>query len=136
MLQTRGHPYNGSSAPTSTTFSQSRYVTGYYITKAPLVERRRLAAGLVSGAVIVTPVTKQQAAALTKVPLCDLPRRYRHNSNGKSKPVETLAEHLERATPTELVEAARVYGIGRLFDSAIVPVINDDRVARTGDAAV
>jgi hypothetical protein len=52
----------------------------------------------------------------------------RGNGNGgKSEHVETLAERLERATPAELAEAARVYGIGRLFDTAIVPIIDEDR---------
>jgi hypothetical protein len=56
----------------------------------------------------------------------------RNRSTGNS---ETLAEHLERATPAELAEAARIYGIGRLFDTAIVPVINEDRAAPASDAA-
>jgi hypothetical protein len=45
------------------------------------------------------------------------------NGNG----AESLAAHLGRASPDELVEAARTLGINRVWDEMISPVLVEER---------
>jgi hypothetical protein len=51
----------------------------------------------------------------------------KRNGNGKpnDKPVpETLLEHIQRSTVTELVVAVKEYGLNKFFDTAICPILN------------
>jgi hypothetical protein len=118
---------NGRPSPTSTA------ITGQYLAKAHLTYRQcvKLAAALSTGAAVVTPMTIGQAASLVGVPLADVSRARRRNGkpgNGRNGHAETLADHLVRSSAEERVEAARSYGVDRLWDTMIAPVIADERV--------
>jgi hypothetical protein len=43
--------------------------------------------------------------------------------NGQGSPDESLAEHILRSTPEEVLEAARVVGPARVWDWMIAPIV-------------
>jgi hypothetical protein len=54
-------------------------------------------------------------------------RRTNGHANGKSgRSSESLLEHLQRSTAAELAVAGNVYGVAKIFDTMIVPSIDDD----------
>jgi hypothetical protein len=125
-------PYsNGGPSPTSTA---TQVFTGQYVARAHLTKRQRaqLAADLSDGSVVVFPLTVGQAAYVAKATACDTSRRrrrkHRRRSNGNSHhDAESLAAHLGRATPDELVAAARTLGVDRIWDRMISPVLVEER---------
>jgi hypothetical protein len=123
------HHYNGKASPTS---PASRHITGQYLAKAHLNRRQRarLAAELANGTVQIAPLTVKQAAALARVSPLDVSRA-RHNgkhANGRS-PGEMLAEQIRRTPASDRLAAARIIGIGELWDSMIAPVCSEERTA-------
>jgi hypothetical protein len=53
-----------------------------------------------------------------------------HLCNGQPKPKPTLADHLVRSSAEERVEAARAFGVDRVWDSMIAPVIAEERASQ------
>jgi hypothetical protein len=107
-------------------------------------QRARLAADVVTGARGFVP-SCEQACVLFGVPRYVLSRclkarrefAARHpemaagNSNGNGHhDAESLAAHLGRATPDELVAAARVLGVDRIWDRMIAPIITEERASQ------
>lgn len=126
-------PYsNGGPSPTSTAH---QVITGQFAARAHLTRRQRaqLAADLADGSVVVFPLTVGQAAFVAKATACDTSRtrrrKHRRNGNGvhPGEHHESLAAHLGRATPDELIAAARVLGVDRISDQMIAPVIAEER---------
>ena len=124
-LLSHGSPQPASAAP--------RRVTGQYIAKAHLTRRQRarLAADLSIGTAVVGPLTVKQAAAVARVPVFNVSQARRNgrpgNGHNGHHNDESLAAHLGRASPDELVEAARKFGINRLWDELIAPVLTQER---------
>jgi hypothetical protein len=112
-------------------------VTGQFVARAHLTKRQRaqLAADLADGSVVVFPLTVGQAAFVAKATASDTSRKrrrkHRRRSNGNGvHPVEhheSLAAHMERTSPAEWQAAARIYGVDRVWDSMIAPVIAEER---------
>jgi hypothetical protein len=125
-----GAPYtNGSRAPASTTTLTGQYVARAHLTRK---QRARLAADLSTGAAVIVPVTVKQAAMLVRVPVLDVSQARRNGKHGNGRSnghEETLAEHIARSSPTERLAAARIIGVGELWDSMISPVVSDERTA-------
>jgi hypothetical protein len=110
-------------------------VTGQYVAKAHMGrwQRARLAADLTHGTAAVFPLTVKQAAAVARVPVFDVTaaRRNGKRSNGNGHhDAESLAAHLGRATPDELVAAARMLGINRVWDEMISPILSEERASQ------
>jgi hypothetical protein len=118
---------HGSPQPTS---AAPRRVTGQYIAKAHLTRRQRvkLAVALSKGAAVVAPLTVKQAAAVMKVSMFGVSKA-RHNGK-RANGHESLAEHIARSTAAERLEAARSYGVDRLWDTMIAPVIAEERASQ------
>jgi hypothetical protein len=119
---------NGQPQPTSAA------ITGQYLAKAHLTYRQyvKLAAALSTGAVVLSPMTIGQAAALVGVPVADVSRARRNGKpgNGNGKPTgaaESLAAHIARSSPAERVEAAQAIGLGVIWDTMISPACDEDR---------
>jgi len=111
----------------------TKTVTGQYLAKAHLTRRQRarLAADLSNGMAAAYPLTVKQAASILKVPLLDVTKA---RANGKradgranGHATETLAQHMERTTAAEWQEAARIYGVDRVWDLMISPIIAEER---------
>jgi len=96
--------------------------------KLDVDQRLNLAADCVSGVAPLQP-SIEQARFLFDVPRSLLSKHLRaRNGNGKPKPAPTtVAEHILRATPAELQEAARVVGVDTVSDSMVAPLIAADR---------
>jgi hypothetical protein len=53
----------------------------------------------------------------------------RNNGNGNAQGhAETLTQHLKRSSRDEFIAAVREFGISLLFDTAFVPILEQDRV--------
>jgi hypothetical protein len=84
--------------------------------------RARFAGLLVAGEIDLERLTLKQAAALCGVPVSSIPRR---NGNGHTrKPVPTLADRIEAASPEERVAAAKAFGIERVWDEMLSPIVS------------
>jgi hypothetical protein len=90
-------------------------VTGRNVAHGKRTARQRaaLAANLVTGRVILTPLTVVQAAAI-----CHVSRPLVASALGRG---ETLAAHYARVSKAERLEAAREIGIDRVWDEMIAP---------------
>jgi hypothetical protein len=103
------------------------------LAKAHLTKRQRakLAAELTIGTAVINPLTVKQAAAVARVPVFNVSQARRNGRPGNARNGhhndESLAAHLGRASPDELVEAARKFGINRLWDELIAPVLAQER---------
>jgi hypothetical protein len=91
-------------------------------------QRARLAARLVRGETILTPLTIKQAAAIcgaayhtVAVELAALKAE-----DAALPSSETLADHFSRATPAERLEAAREIGVGAIWDSMVNPLLEPE----------
>jgi hypothetical protein len=120
---------NGQPSPTSAA------ITGQYLAKAHLTYRQcvKLAAALSTGAAVLSPMTIGQAASLVGVPVADVSRARRRNGKpgtGHNGHAETLADHLVRSSAAERVEAARRYGVDRVWDHMISPVLAEERASQ------
>src|SRR5262249_39557007 len=108
-------------------------ITGQHLARAHRTRRQRarLAANLANGVAVIFPLTVKQAAALARVPVLDVTEARRNGKpgNGRNGHTETLAEHIARSSPAELMEAARVRGIDRIWDEMISPVLVEERSA-------
>jgi hypothetical protein len=87
-----------------------------YRLRRPLWQRKFMAKALVRGDLIMTPLTRTQAAAICNVPYPALAEFL-----GPCKP-ESLADHLARASQEERVEAARSIGVDAVW-SMIDPLL-------------
>jgi hypothetical protein len=98
---------------------------------ATVYQRAHLAAACVTGAALLRP-SAEQASRVFAVPRRLLAKHLRaRNRNGGgngSRKSESLAEHIARSSAAERVEAARVYGIERVWDEMISPLVAADRV--------
>jgi hypothetical protein len=122
--------YNGSPQPTSA--AHQHHITGQYLARAHLTRRQRtrLAAELANGAAVLSPPTVKQAAALARVSVFDVSKARRngkHSNRRSNGHEETLAAHMERTSPAEWQSAARIYGVDRIWDQMIAPVIAEER---------
>jgi hypothetical protein len=73
---------------------------------------------------------------LTAINCISRVRRNGKRGNGQSNGhAETLAHHMERASLAEWQQAARVYGVDRIWDCMIAPVIAEERAAETNVTA-
>ncbi|MFZ1090483.1 MAG: hypothetical protein WAN75_14810 [Xanthobacteraceae bacterium] len=114
--------------------SSSTGSRGYLGHQLPYRERVALAAKhYAEGRPIVGPTLAQLAFAY-RVSLSDvLNARSGNGGNGNGhnghKAAPTLAEQLLHATPSELIEAGQAVGIGRLWDSMIVPNLENRKAA-------
>jgi hypothetical protein len=78
-------------------------------------QRAFVAAGLVSGRIILTPFTGTQAALV-----CDV--NYSHIAEVLGRrPTESLAAHIARSTPIERAEAAREVGTDLIWEDMCLP---------------
>jgi hypothetical protein len=92
-------------------------------------QRVKLAEFLIAGSVVLVRPTAKQAAALARVPVAEI---YRARRARKSKPTPpSLVEHIAMCSPIERIEAARQYGVDRIWDEMLVPNLGARRgVAR------
>jgi hypothetical protein len=108
-------------------------VTGRFLAKNQWSEakRARLAGRLFAGEIDIVRPTLRQLVALCRVPVSSIPRAKGngHRNGHAPKPLPSLAEHFEAASPTEREEAARRIGIDVVWDSMIAPVIAEDRAS-------
>jgi hypothetical protein len=89
-----------------------------------------MAVALTTGAVIVSPMTVKQAAAVMKVPLAEVGAAHAQLTGGNGKAngtVETLADHIRRASAAERLEAAKEVGVGFVWEELICPILASDR---------
>jgi hypothetical protein len=98
-------------------------ITGQNIAKGRRSKQQRiaLAEALHAGKVELRRPTWKQSAAVTQVSLAEI---YRARQARKPKPQPpSLAEHLAQASPVERVEAARAFGVARLWDEFVLPLV-------------
>jgi hypothetical protein len=107
------HGFNKASHTTSAIIVTGRSVAHM---KRPAQYRAALAARLVDGRVVLSPLTISQASVICRVsyPLIAA-------ALGRG---ESLAEHIARSTPAQQAEAAKVIGVGAIWDSMIVPNVS------------
>jgi hypothetical protein len=92
-------------------------ITGRNVAHGKRTARQRaaLAAGLVNGRIIITPLTVVQATAICHVSYPSVAAAL-----GRG---ETLAQHFARCSEAELLVAARQIGIDRVWDTMIAPTL-------------
>jgi hypothetical protein len=79
-----------------------------------------MAKALVRGDLMMTPLTRTQAAAVCNVPYPTLVEFL-----GTRKP-ESLADHFSRASQEERVEAARAIGVNAIWDDLLDPLLTSE----------
>jgi hypothetical protein len=90
-------------------------------------ERVEIAVAILEGrANVVDPCLLQVARQCNLSPAKVRAALRRRTSNGHA---ETLAQHMERAPLAEWQQAARIYGVDRIWDQMIAPVVAEERAA-------
>jgi hypothetical protein len=97
-----------------------RDVTGQFLAKNRLNARgrARLAAGIIDGQVKIRNLTIRQTARL-----CRVSQPYVTAARRPPAAPETLAEHFVRATPAEILEAARTLGPAVVWQRMVEPLV-------------
>jgi hypothetical protein len=132
MLQST-QKYSGSRVSTSVRHLDGRRLA-YALRGKSAATRARFAATCDEHGVVIYYPTQGQLAALFRVPPYRLARARNGNGNGNAKHGngqanahrETLAQVMERTTPAEWQSAALTYGVDRIWDQMIAPIIAEE----------
>src|SRR5262245_29282437 len=138
--------YSNGSPQTTSAANPPRRVTGQYLAKNKLSESARLSLAwdILEGNVEPSSLCVSQVAELCRVPpaaihklrseykksaathaaMCAASARRAETAND-----ETLAHHMERCSPAEWQQAACIYGIDRIWDHMIAPVLAEEQQA-------
>jgi hypothetical protein len=98
----------------------SRLVTGQFLAKNRLNarDRARLAARIIDGQVKIQNLTIRQTARL-----CRVSEPYVTDARRPPAKPESLAQHFARATPAEILEAARTLGPAVVWQRMVEPLV-------------
>jgi hypothetical protein len=99
-------------------------ISGLNIAKVRRTKAQRIALAehLVTGKAELSKPTLKQAAALARVSPVDIYRARRARKPAPKLP--SLAEHLAQSSPAERAEAARAFGVARIWDEMISPLVS------------
>jgi hypothetical protein len=107
---------------------------GYALRGKDERQRAAVAAMLVNGTVPPSPPTVAAAARICRTSPYLVRRALNGGQNGNGK-TPSLTEHLLHSTLAERVDAARAFGLARLWDEMVMPAMNEEDLDRQSKTA-